>query len=188
MGLKEILKHMGFTDEQIQSVMDGLTENKLYISSVKNPEETIRQLQGDVSRLEGENRKLQETKNTDSGAAEEVKKLLAEVDRAKINTSVLMALSKEKAADVEYLMYLAEKGGMKGVKIGEDGSVSGVEELVAGLKKDHAAQFADGADAGSGGSMKRVGVKKLDDAAATAEDTPQTLEEAIARKYSGDEE
>lgn len=32
MGLTEILKKQGFTDEQIKAIMDDLAENKLYVS------------------------------------------------------------------------------------------------------------------------------------------------------------
>ena len=31
MGLKEILKNLGYTDEQIKAVIDAMTENKLHV-------------------------------------------------------------------------------------------------------------------------------------------------------------
>ena len=52
MGLKEILKNLGYTDEQIKAVIDAMTENKLHVSSVENPEDTIRQLQEEKAALE----------------------------------------------------------------------------------------------------------------------------------------
>ena len=81
----------------------------------------------------------------------------------------------------------AEKtGAVKGIKVDDNGNVSGVEELVENLKKSHAGQFEVAARE-NGAAMKRTGIKKLEDAA-QAEDVPQTLEEAIAQKYSGEEE
>lgn len=192
MGLKEILKNLGYTDEQIKTVMDAMTENKLHVSSVENPEEAIRQLQEEKAALEGENAKLQKTpgKQADpdgQSAAEEIRKLKEAIQQGQINTRLIVELTKAHALDVDYLMYQAEKtGAVKGIKVDENGNVSGVEELVANLKKSHAGQFEPAAPA-NGAAMVRTGIKKLDNAA-QAEDVPQTLEEAIAQKYSGEEE
>lgn len=191
MGLKEILKKQGCTDEQIKAIMDAMSENRLHVSSVENAEETIKQLQEEKAKLEGENAKLQEssrkqTDPSDTTAADEIEKLKDAVNQGKISTSVIVALAKANAADVDYLMYLAEKtGAIKDVKIDENGKVIGVDELVEGLKKSHAGQFA--APAAAEPAMVRVGVKKLENTD-PVEDTPQTLEEAISQKYSGDEE
>lgn len=65
--------------------------------------------------------------------------------------------------------------------------MTGVDELVASLKKNHAGQFEDpGADVGQ---LVRAGIKKLETGDANGDDAaPQTLEEAFARMYSGEEE
>lgn len=190
MGLKEMLKKQGYTDEQIKAIMDGMAENKLHISSVENADETIKQLQEEKAKLQDENAKLQEsskkTDPSDLAAADEIAKLREAVNQGKINTSVIVALTKANAADVDYLMYQAEKtGAIKDVKIDDSGKVTGVDELVEGLKKSHAGQFT--APAAAEPAMVRVGVKKLENTD-PADDTPQTLAEAIAQKYSGDEE
>lgn len=192
MGLKEILKNLGYTDEQIKAVIDAMTENKLHVSSVENPEDTIRQLQEEKAALEGENAKLQkspdrQTDPADQSAAEEIRKLKETIQQGKINTKLIVELTKAHALDVDYLMYQAEKtGAVKGIKVDDNGNVSGVEELVENLKKSHAGQFEVAARE-NGAAMKRTGIKKLEDAA-QAENVPQTLEEAIAQKYSGEEE
>lgn len=192
MGLKEILKNLGYTDEQIKAVIDAMTENKLHVSSVENPEEAIRQLQEEKAALEGENTRLQknsgkQTAAADKSAAEEIRALKATIQQGQINTKLIVELTKAHALDVDYLMYQAEKtGGMKGIKVDENGNVSGVEELVESLKKSHAGQFEPAAQA-NGAAMVRTGIKKLENAA-QAEEVPQTLEEAIAQKYSGEEE
>lgn len=192
MGLKEILKNLGYTDEQIKAVIDAMTENRLHVSSVENPEDTIRQLQEEKAALEGENAKLQKSpdRQTDpagQSAAEEIRKLKETIQQGKINTKLIVELTKAHALDVDYLMYQAEKtGAVKGIKVDDNGNVSGVEELVESLKKSHAGQF-EAASRENGAAMKRTGIKKLENAA-QAEDVPQTLEEAIAQKYSGEEE
>lgn len=192
MGLKEILKNLGYTDEQIKAVIDAMTENKLHVSSVENPEEAIRLLQEEKTALEGEYAKLQKASGRQAdpdgqSAAEEIKKLKETIQRGKIDTKLIVELTKAHALDVDYLMYQAEKAGaMKGIKVDDNGNVSGVEELVENLKKSHAGQFEPAAPA-NGAAMVRTGIKKLDNTA-QAEDVPQTLEEAIAQKYSGEEE
>lgn len=192
MGLKEILKNLGYTDEQIKAVIDAMTENKLHVSSVENPEDTIRQLQEEKAALEGENAKLQKSpdRQTDpagQSAAEEIRKLKETIQQGKINTKMIVELTKAHALDVDYMMYQAEKtGAVKGIKVDDNGNVFGVEELVENLKKSHSGQFEVAAQE-NGASMKRTGIKKLENAA-QAEDVPQTLEEAIAQKYSGEEE
>ena len=52
MDLRAILKKQGFTDDQIKAIMDEMSANKLYVSSVENPEETIRKLQEEKGKLE----------------------------------------------------------------------------------------------------------------------------------------
>ncbi len=192
MDLRTILKKQGFTDDQIKAVMDEMSANKLYVSSVENPEETITRLQGEKAKLKEDAKQQKaekkQTSPADTTAAEEIRKLQETVRQGQINTQLIVALTKAHASDVDYLMYQAEKsGGIKNIGIDEDGRVTGVDELVASLKKNHAGQFEDpGADAGQ---LVRAGIKKLETGDAAGDDaSPQTLEEAIARKYSGDEE
>ncbi len=190
MGLREILKKQGFTDEQIKAIMDDLAEHDLHVSSVENPEETIRKLQEEKEKLLEAAKQQKEVEKPadppDATAAEEIRKLQETIQKGKIDTQLIVALTKARATDVDYLMYQAEKTGeIEKIKVGEDGKVTGVDDLVAALKKNHAAQFETTPAATD--LLVREGVKKLE--TSNVEDTtPQTLEEAIAQKYSGDEE
>lgn len=192
MGLKELLKKLGYTDEQIKGITDAMSENKLHVSSVENPEETIKQLQEEKTKLEGENVKLQKSSKkqadpADNTAAEEIRKLQQTIQKSKIDTKLIVALTKANALDVDYLMYQAEKtGAMEDIKIDDNGNVTGVDELVENLRKSHASQF-EAAASPSGVNMTRTGIKKLDNTV-PVDNVPQTLEEAIAQKFSGDEE
>lgn len=192
MSLKEILKKQGYTDEQIKMVMDEMATNKLYVSSVENPEETIKQLQQEKAGLEKAAKERKEKKSpeeaVDASAVEEIRNLKEAVRQGKINTQLIVALTKARALDVDYLMYQAEKTGqIKDIKIDDSGKIIGVDELVASLKKSHAGQFEASKEGDE--MLSRVGVKKLETGdAASEDDAPITLEEAIARKYSGDEE
>lgn len=190
MDLKKILKELGYTDEQIKAVLDAMEVEKLYVSSVEKPEDTIRQLQEEKAKLEQKNTELQKgTEAKASGKTEEtaaeIRKLQETVQKAQVNLQLVKALTKANAADVDYMIYQAERSGrMKDVKLNDDGSISGVDELVAGLKKDFAAQFTAGQDNAQG--LVRTGIKKLEEQTA-ADDTPQTLEEAIAQRLSAEE-
>lgn len=189
MELEKILKEQGYTDEQIKAILDAMAAGKLYVSSVEKPEDTIRQLQEAKTKLEQENAQLQKETAAKASekpeeAAAEIRKLQETVQKAQVNLQLVKALTKANAADVDYMIYQAERSGrMKDVKLNDDGSISGVDELVEGLKKDFSAQFAvkDNAQ-----GLVRTGIKKLDGQAA-AEDTPQTLEEAIAQRLSAEE-
>lgn len=188
MDLKVILKNLGYTDEQIKAVIDAMAENKLHVSSVENPEETIKQLQEEKAKLEAESakhKKASEKKNdpTDTTTAEEIRNLQETIRQGKIDTQLIVELTKARALDVDYLMYQIEKSGArKDIKIDDNGKISGVGEIVENLKKSHASQFETVTQPGV-----RTGIKKLEKTN-PVDDVPQTLEEAIAQKFSGDEE
>ncbi len=192
MDLRAILKKQGYTDEQIKAVMDEMAANRLYVSSVEDPEETIRKLQEEKGKLEEDVKRHKAAKKqpdpADTSAVEEIKKLQETVRKGKINTQLIVALTKAHAVDVDYLMYQAEKTGeIRNIRIDDSGKVTGVDELVAGLKKNHAGQFEEPET--DPGQLVRAGIKKLETGDVTGDaEAPQTLEEAIARKYSGDEE
>lgn len=187
MDLEKILKEQGYTDEQIRAVLDAMAASRLHVSSVEKPEETIRQLQEDKKKLEKDNADLQKAAaaSPPGGSEEtaaEVKRLRETMQRTQVDLQLVKALTKANAADVDYMLYQAERsGGIKGIKVNDDGSVSGVDELVEGLKKDFSAHFIQPGSKGQ--ELVRAGIKKLDDAA-QADETPRTLEEAIAQKLS----
>lgn len=187
MDLKAILKEQGYTDEQIQAILDAMGKNKIYTTSVENPEETIAKLQEDAKRLEAENKNAQQKAGEgDESAAEMIKKLQAEVYRSRIETAAIIGLTKAGAQDVDYLMYKAEKAGeLQKLKVDENGKVTGTDELVDGLKKSHAAQFA--APDKQQEPPARTGIKKLENSG-VVDDEPKTLEEAISQKLSMSEE
>lgn len=190
MDLKGILSAQGYTDGQIKAIIDAMGSNKLHVSSVENPEEMIKKLREENARLEGENAKLQkrpsrQAEEPGTSAAEEIRALRDAVRQEKINAKLIVELTKARAADVDYMLYKAEKtGAMAGIKVDEGGNVTGVEELVAGLKKSYAGQFGDSVQTAA--PMVRTGIKKLDNTV-LAEDVPRTLEEAYAQKYSSEE-
>ncbi|MCM1304576.1 MAG: hypothetical protein NC305_13340 [Lachnospiraceae bacterium] len=185
MDLEKILKEQGYTEEQIRAVLGAMAANRLHVSSVEKPEETIRQLQEEKKKLEKDKEELQKAAGASSSGhseetAAEISRLRETVHKAQVDLQLVKALTRANAADVDYMIYQAEKsGGMKGIKVNEDGSVSGVEELVEGLKKDFATHFSQPKEQ----ELVRTGIKKLENTA-NVDDAPRTLEEAIAQKLS----
>lgn len=203
MGLKEMLKKLGYTDEQISEIMAEMQKNNLAVTGKEDAGNAeVKKLQTELAALKAENEALKEAqkkgaadvKNSEgdvkkdqgstSEVAAEVKKLREQMEAERIRAAAVLELTKAHAQDVDYMMYLAEKDGiLKGLKLGEDGKVTGASELVDTLKKAHAAQFA--AEPGTG-TFTRTGIKKLE--GQTGQETePETLEEAIAQKYADEE-
>ena len=90
-----------------------MSANKLYVSSVENPDETISRLQAEKAKLKEDARQQKPAKEQaalpDATAAEEIRKLQETVRQGQINTQLIVALTKAHASDVDYLMYQAEK-------------------------------------------------------------------------------
>lgn len=204
MDLKEILKKLGYTDEQISAVMAELQKNSLAVTAKEDAGAETKKLQEELTALKAENSALKEAQKNAAGtkkepdaakagqdagntseAAAELKKLREQMEAERIRAAAVLELTKAHAQDVDYMMYLAEKdGSLKGLKIGDDGKVAGAAELVDTLKKAHAAQFT--AEQVGSGSLTRTGIKKLEGQAGQ-ETEPETLEEAIAQKYAEEE-
>lgn len=93
MGLKEILKSRGYTDEQIQKIMDDMKENGIHTSSAEDPDGTIRQLREDNERMKAESEKRQSEKE-DASAGETIRQLQEEIRRGRIETAAIIGLTK----------------------------------------------------------------------------------------------
>ena len=190
MDLEQILKEQGYTEAQIKAILDAMAASKLYVSAVEKPEDTIRQLQEEKVKLEKEKAALEKTAESQTSekpgeTAAEISKLQETLKKAQVNLQLVKALTKANAVDVDYMIYQAERSGkLNDVKLEDDGSVSGMDVLVEGLKKDFSAHFTAKQDNAPG--LVRTGIKKLDEQVA-ADDTPQTLEEAIAQRMNAEE-
>jgi len=203
MDLKEMLKKLGYTDEQISAVMAELQKNNLSVTAKDDAGADTKKLQDELSALKAENSALKEAQKNAAGTqkasdaakagqdagkasetAAELKRLREQMEAERIRAAAVLELTKAHAQDVDYMMYLAEKdGSLKGLKIGDDGKVAGAAELVDTLKKAHAAQFTAEQSAGS---LTRTGIKKLEGQGGQDAE-PETLEEAIAQKYAEEE-
>lgn len=193
MTLQEILKAQGLTDEQVEKVINGMKQNKIFTATEENldtrygklktdHETTTQQLTEAQKLIEqmkkdaGDNSALQ-TKITDYEG--KMAELTAENEKLKVEGALKVALldAGAKASDLDYLMFKAGSGSRE-LTVGEDGKLKGQDDLISGLKT----QFPGNFDAPG---KKEVEEHKLDkpgeDAGGSTE--PKNLAEALQQKY-----
>lgn len=193
MTLQEILKAQGLTDEQVEKVISGMKQNKIFTATEENldtrygklktdHETTTQQLTEAQKLIEqmkkdaGDNSALQ-TKITDYES--KMAELTAENEKLKVEGALKVALldAGAKASDLDYLMFKAGSGNRE-LAVGKDGKLKGQDDLISGLKT----QFPGNFDAPG---KKEVEEHKLDkpgeNAGGSAE--PKNLAEALQQKY-----
>ncbi len=193
MTLQEILRAQGLTDEQVEKVINGMKQNKIFTATEENldtrygklktdHETTTQQLTEAQKLIEqmkkdaGDNSALQ-TKITDYES--KMTELTAENEKLKVEGALKVALldAGAKASDLDYLMFKAGSGN-HGLAVGEDGKLKGQNDLISGLKT----QFPSNFDAPG---KKEVEEHKLDkpEEGAGGSAEPKNLAEALQQKY-----
>lgn len=167
MTLQEILKAKGLNDEQIESVVGEMQQNKIFTTSHENMDVRYPKLKADHESLtaqHGESTKLIETLKAgtkDSEALQgkitayesQIAQLQQQLRQAQLDAAVKVALLGAKAVDVDYMTFkLKEKGELE---LDEQGHIKGIDDKLAGLKTQYPAQF----EAAAGG--KRVEEQRL---------------------------
>ena len=196
MTFEEMLKSLGYTDEQIKAIMSGMTEHKIYLSAeekiderygklkeqhdatstqLKDAQDLIKQLQPLADGNEAAQAKIADYEKQVKAAEERAAK-------AERNAAVKVELLANGAVpeDVDYLMFRIENGDVE-VKVGDDGKLSGMDDAVKALKTAHPNQFREE-------QAKKIDENKLpkgEPGAANA--APQSLEEALQAHYENNE-
>lgn len=153
MTLREILKAKGLSDEDIQSVIGEMKQNKIFTASEENLDIRYGKLKGDFDALtkqHGESTTLIEQLKKDNAGNEGLQQkitdyektvadLTAENEQLKIDSALKIALLEAKVSDVDYLTFkIKEKGE---VKLGEDGKIKGIDDTIAALKTQFPQHF-----------------------------------------------
>lgn len=153
MTLQEILKAKGLSDEDIQSVIGEMKQNKIFTASEENLDIRYGKLKGDFDALtkqHGESTTLIEQLKKDNAGNEGLQQkitdyektvadLTAENEQLKIDSALKIALLEAKVSDVDYLTFkIKEKGE---VKLGEDGKIKGIDDTIAALKTQFPQHF-----------------------------------------------
>lgn len=147
-GQEDKLKHIRFAD-----LSEGGYVSKDKYSSLEAD------LTGKTTELEKANGLIEELKKgtgkdealqqkiTDYEA--EIATLKAENANLKTENALKFALVSAGAVDVDYLVFKAKEKGE--IKLGDDGNIKGVDDLISGLKTQHPAMFGASSDPQGGG-------------------------------------
>ena len=156
MTLQEILKAKGMSDEDIESTIGEMKQNKIFITSHENMDVRYPKLKADHDNLtaqHGESTKLIE--QFKAGAKDNealqgkittyestIEDLTKQLHEQKIEAAMdrkLMA-SGAKPEDIDYLKFQWKKKG--DIALDDNDEIKGAEDVIAGLKTQHPVQFA----------------------------------------------
>lgn len=190
MNLTEILKSKGVTDDVIKAVLEDMKTNKIYTAGEENLDVRYSKLKADHEGLSKQyaeaNTLIEELKKSSKGNEDiqgkitgyetQVAQLQAELDKAKLDNAIQLALRDAKAVDPDYLAYkLREKYKPEELTLDENGKVKGMDDKLAGLKTQFPAQF-------EASGQKKILENKLD-VGEPGEVEPKNLEDALKLAY-----
>lgn len=153
MTLQEILKAKGLSDEDVQSIVGEMKQNKIFTAGEENLDIRYGKLKTDFDTLtqqHGESSALIEQLKKDNSGNEsfqakiteyegKVEQLQNELEQTKVESALKVALLEASVTDVDYLSFkIKEKGE---IKIGDDGKIKGFDETIAALKTQYPQHF-----------------------------------------------
>lgn len=168
MTLKEILKSQGLTDEQIESVIGEMKQNKIFTSNEENLDIRYGKLKTDhdtlttqfneakelIDTLKKSNKGNDDLQSKVTNYESKVQTLQEELDKTKMESAIKVALLGAKADDVDYLAYkLKEKGELK---LDDKGNIKGIEDMLTSLKTQFPTHFESS-------TQKKIDENKLPD-------------------------
>lgn len=137
-GVEDKLKHVRFADlseggyvskDKYTSLETNLSGKDAELVKANN---LIEELKKSTGKDEGLQQKITDYES-------EIETLKAENTKLKTENALKFALLEAGAVDVDYLVFKAKEKGE--IKLGEDGKISGEENLISGLKTQHPAMF-----------------------------------------------
>lgn len=124
---------------------------------LKGKETELTTANGLIAELKKGTKGNEELQGKITGYETQVAQLQAELEKAKIENAIQLALRDAKAVDPDYLAFkLREKYSADELKLDENGKVKGMDDKLAGLKTQFPAQF-------EGSGSKKVIENKLPD-------------------------
>lgn len=194
MTFEELLKANNVDDVAIAKITAGMKENKLFLAPEENLDVRYGKLKTDHDTLTTQNAEAQKLieqlkKDSETGAKAQEKitayeKQVADLQQQLENTRVESALkdalrdAKAKADDIDYLLFKLRQDG-KEIKLGDDGKINGIADMVSALKTAHPGNFENE-------QSKKIDENKLPNGDSNNEHEPQTLAEALKAAYEND--
>ena len=204
MTLQEILKAKGLSDDDVQSVIGEMKQNKIFTAGEENLDIRYNKLKGDFDNLtkqHGESTTLIEQLKKDNAGNEglqnkiteyegKVKQLEEELQKTKVDAALKVALLEANVTDVDYLSFkIREKGE---VKLGDDGKIKGIDDTIAALKTRFPQHFTseskkkidenklpEGNDKGNGWTKKELLSKPYNERLKMYQENPEAFNQAM---------
>ncbi len=196
--MEELLKSLGYTDEQIQAVIAKMKEMKVYTSKEENIDLRYQKLQDDFNAKDGELgkandliKKLQDGNKDNEGLQTKIKEYEAEIakmkeeqEQDKIDNAIKIALlsNKAKTDDIDYLMFKIKNGENK-VELDDKGSLKNFD--IEDIKKTYKNNFES--KSGEFVDVKKLGSEK-GNSGNEGNEEPATLLDALKDKYAPKED
>lgn len=188
MTLNEILKAKGLSDEDIESVIGEMKQNKIFTTSEENLDIRYGKLKGDHDALTKQHNEsvalIEQMKKDNAGNADlqakikqyetTIQEQAAQLAQQAADNALRIALMEAKAEDVDYLTFKIKEKGK--VELDENGKVKGIDDTIAALKTQFPKQFTVEA-------KKKIDENKLPDGDDGHETEPQTLADALKSVY-----
>ena len=147
--MEEMLKELGYTDDQIKAIMEGMKKKNLFISAEENIDTRYQKLkeQHDSKNTELENankliKSLQESAKTNdvegmktkiSEYEKENAELKEQLKKTQIQSQLALELKEAGVTDESYIAFKIEqklKADKKEFELTDDGKIKGLKELI----------------------------------------------------------
>lgn len=167
MKLNELLKANGIEDEQIEKIVAGMKENKIFTSAQENMDVRYPKLKSEYDELRTEIEELKGKAEKDVDYKAESEKLKQELAESRKESAVKLELLKAGVKDIDYMMFKAND---LDIQIDKDGKIKGIDDVLDQLKTQFPSQFEHS-------QLKKVEENKLP----KVPETPQITKEQFNR-------
>ena len=198
--MEELLKELGYTDEQIKAILEGMKNKKIYTSGEENADLRLQKLNEDfvgkeaeltkanelIDQLQKSNKGNEDLQTKITNYETEISKLKEEQHRKDVDNALKFELlkNKAKADDIDYLIFKIKSNQEDGKQIELDDNGNLKDFKIEEFKKEYKNNFEDE-------SSGFVDVKKLGGAEGkpgAGKEEPATMLDALKDKYMSNED
>lgn len=198
--MEELLKELGYTDEQIKAILEGMKNKKIYTSGEENADLRLQKLNEDFVGKEAEltkaNELIEQLQKSNKGNEDlqtkitnyetEISKLKEEQHQKDVENALKFELlkNKAKADDIDYLIFKIKSNQQDGKEIVLDEKGNLKDFKIEDFKKEYKNNFEDE-------SNGFVDVKKLggtEGKPGAGKEEPTTMLDALKDKYMPNED
>ena len=190
--MEELLKELGYTDEQIKAIIAGMANKKIYTSNEENidlrysklndnfkaKEEELTKANDLIKQLQAGTKGNEDLQKKVSDYEKEISNLKAEQTEKDLNNALRFELlkNKAKADDIDYLIFKLQNNKNQKLELDEKGNLKDFK--IDDFKKQYKGNFED--DSKTLVDVKKLGGKEQEPGG-TKE--PETMLEALKEKY-----